>query len=100
MAYRRSPEELGIASDDADTSLDLGETWEESVAAASQLWRRDLDRRDFLKSSAFTAAAFAAPTLRALVSNADACLTRTSGRLTVGTSQLTFIQDMTKQLGP
>ena len=99
MTYRRSPEELGIASDDAHTSLAFGETWEESVATASQLWRRDLDRRNFLKSSAFSAAAFAAPTLHALMGNADAFPTRTSGRLTVGTSQLTFIQDMTKQFG-
>jgi transcriptional regulator with XRE-family HTH domain len=99
MTYRRSPEDLGIAHDDADASLALGETWEESVATASKFWRRDLNRRDFFKSTAFTAAAFAAPTLHALVSPAEALSTHASGRLTVGTSQLTFIQDMTKQLG-
>jgi transcriptional regulator with XRE-family HTH domain len=99
MAYGRSPEDLGIAQDDADAPLALGETWEESVSTASRFWRRDLDRRDFLKSSAFTAAAFAAPTLHALVGTAGAFPTRASGGLTVGASQLTFIQDMTKQLG-
>ena len=98
MAYGRTPVDLGFVQE-PDLITDLGATWDESVAIAARLWRQDVDRRDFLTASAFTAAAFAAPTLHALVSNADASPVRASGRVSVGASHLTFIQDMTKHFG-
>lgn len=98
MAYGRTPEDLGFLQD-LDPAGDLGGAWDESVATAARLWRQDVDRRDFLMSTAFTASAFAAPTLHALVSNADASPTRASGRVSVGASHLTFIHDMTRQFG-
>lgn len=66
--------------------------------SAAKFWKRDLDRRDFLTSSAFAAAAFAAPTLHAIVGTGSAAPHRDSGTQTVGAPQLGFIQDMTKHL--
>ena len=73
MAYGRSAEQTrhrpGTPGARRSTSVQHGRN---ASRVASRLWRQDLDRRDFLKSSTFTAAAFATPTLHALVSNADA----------------------------
>lgn len=66
--------------------------------SAAKFWKRDLDRRDFLTSTAFAAAAFAAPTLHAIVGTGSAAPHRDSGTQTVGAPQLGFIQDMTKHL--
>jgi hypothetical protein len=52
-----------------------------------------------MRSSAFTAAAFAAPTLHALLSSGEAVPASSSGRVLVRTSHLTFINDMTHQFG-
>lgn len=98
MAYGWTPVDLGFAQE-PDLITDPGATWDESVAIAARLWRQDVDRRDFLTSSVFTTAAFAAPTLHALVSNADASPARASGRVSVGAFHLAFIQDITKHFG-
>lgn len=97
-AYRRSPTELGISQADDDSPLVLYENWEECVMSAAEFWKRDLDRREFLRSSAFAATAFAAPTLHAIVSSPTAAPSRASGTVAVGAPQLTFIRDMTQHL--
>lgn len=100
LVYDRSPAELGICTDDPDDDASrVGGTWEDIVMTASRLWKRDLDRRDFLKSSVFAATLFAAPSLHALVSAAGAEPRRESGGQSVGAAHVTFIQDMTKQFG-
>jgi transcriptional regulator with XRE-family HTH domain len=71
IAYDRTPAELGFVRDHG-FAVSAGGTWDESAVTAAQVWRQDVKRRDFLASTAFTAAAFAAPSLHALVSNADA----------------------------
>jgi transcriptional regulator with XRE-family HTH domain len=98
MVYDRTATDLGIAQPDPDTALSFGGTWEEYVMSASELWNRDLSRRDFLRSTTFTAAVFATPSLHALVSNTDASPSRASGTLTVGAPQVSFIQEMTGNL--
>ena len=98
MAYGRSAEDLGIGQGTPGEVV-IGASWEESVVSASRMWQEDLARRDFLKTSTFAAALFAAHNLRALLSEASAAPSRAAGRRVVGGPQVTFIQDMTKQLG-
>ena len=96
LAYGTGADQLGIDQTDMAGSC---ATWEECVVSAAHLWKHDLTRRDFLRSSGFTAAAFAAPSLHALMSTAGAAPTREGGRTVVGASQVTFIQEMTRNLG-
>jgi transcriptional regulator with XRE-family HTH domain len=98
MVYDRSAADLGIVQPIADAAPLVGSTWEEYLVSASELWKRDLSRRDFLKSTTFAAAGFAAPSLHALVSNAYASPNRAIGSPTVGASQVSFIQEMTANL--
>jgi transcriptional regulator with XRE-family HTH domain len=95
--YGRSAASLGISQADLEPAQNTHVTWEESVQNASQLWKRDLDRRDFLKSATFVAAGFAAPSLHALVRPATtADPIRTSGVVSVDATHVTLIQDMTR----
>jgi transcriptional regulator with XRE-family HTH domain len=96
IAYDRTPTDLGFVRDHGST-ISAGGSWDESAVTAAQIWRQDVNRRDFLASTAFAATAFAAPSLHALVSNADASPARPGGRVSVGASHLSVIQDMTKQ---
>ena len=98
LVYARSSVDLGIAGRDLELAAPSGSTWEDNVTAATQLWKRDLDRRDFLKSLTFLAGSYAAPSLHALVGSVAVEPSRTSGAISVSSAQVGLIQDMTKNL--
>lgn len=99
QVYGRTPVDLGIDRVDyTPPSTTLGHSWEDSVQSASELWKQDLARRDFLRSAAFVAAGFAAPSLHALVGSTTELPSRTTGSITVGAGHVTAIQGMTRNL--
>jgi hypothetical protein len=79
----------------ADVGLTLAATWAECVAAATTLWRADLERRRFLLDSAIAASASSAAALQWLVSPAPAFPSST-GRRQVGKSDIDAIQQVVR----
>jgi hypothetical protein len=98
IAYGRSAEDLGIGQGTPGDVV-ISTSWEECVVSASRMWQEDVARRDFLRRGTFAAALFASHNLRALLSDPSSAPSRATGRHAVGEPQVTFIQDMTKQLG-
>lgn len=98
LVYGRDPVQLGIAQADDTLISNFGHSWEESVHSAADMWKQDLGRRDFLKSAAFVATGFAAPSLHALVGGNVELPHRAAGAVSVTASHVSAIQGMTSNL--
>jgi hypothetical protein len=88
--------ELGMTPSDmpADLGLHLPTAWTDTVAISTALWRADVQRRRFLASAAFAAAATQASALRWLTS-APACAPAGNGPLRVGHTDVEAIRELT-----
>jgi tetratricopeptide (TPR) repeat protein len=87
--------ELGMTPSDmpADLGLHLPTAWADTVGISTALWRADVQRRRFLASAAFAAAATPASALRWLTS-APACAPAGNGPLRVGHTDVEAIREL------
>lgn len=100
LAYGKSPAELGFpaSEDDGDVLLGLagpGRSWTDDVAAATDLWTGDMDRRGFLRTAGMNVAALAVP---GALGETAAALTKGKGTVSVGESDVATIRSMTGAL--
>lgn len=79
----------------ADLGLELTAGWPDCVAAATALWRADIERRRFLTDSAIAVSASAAVALRWLVSRAADSPAGAGGKA-IGASEVAGIREVTQ----
>jgi hypothetical protein len=95
VSGQRGPaEQCGAGEAAAASGLLFADGWMEGVGNAVQLWRHDAERRRLLRTSAFTAAAFATPAMRWLTAYEPDRPERT-GALRVGPPEVDTIREMT-----
>jgi transcriptional regulator with XRE-family HTH domain len=92
--YETSAADLEIVGRGHLNGLELGRTWAETVAAATQLCEDDMNRRELLQAATFTAAAIASPAFQALVHVPTDGPERIRGRVVVGERDVQTIRDM------
>jgi transcriptional regulator with XRE-family HTH domain len=91
---------LGLAPCSGPVGVESGErtplagSWHDGVAAAVELWRGDVERRDVLRFGTFSAAGFTLPALRWFTSDGEAALAKTGTRA-VGQPDVDMIREMT-----
>jgi len=78
----------------ADLGLHLATAWADTVAISTALWRADVQRRRFLVSAAFSAAAMPGSALRWLTSP-QASAPTSSGKRQVGRADIDAIRELT-----
>jgi hypothetical protein len=94
-------EELGMAGEEIlplDVGLTYASTTAGSVEAAAGLWRCDVDRRDFLINSAFTATALVGPSRDWLITPADEDVA-SRGERNVAPSDVQAVRAMSELFG-
>jgi hypothetical protein len=94
-------EEIGMSDEEVlplDVGLSYASTSPGSVDAAADLWRCDVDRRDFLINSAFTATALVAPSRDWLISPPDEDV-EGRGTRSVGLADVQAVRAMSEMFG-
>ena len=88
--------DIGMTQSDlpADLGLHLATAWADTVAISTALWRADVQRRRFLVSAAFSAAAMPGSALRWLTSP-QASAPTSSGKRQVGRADIDAIRELT-----
>ncbi|MEV0127379.1 helix-turn-helix transcriptional regulator [Dactylosporangium sp. NPDC050688] len=84
----------GHASAGVEPPAAVHGTWQDGVAAAVELWRGDVERREVLRYGAFTAAGFTLPALRWFTGEGQVDLAKT-GQRAVGQPDVDMIREMT-----
>jgi transcriptional regulator with XRE-family HTH domain len=77
-----------------DSDLPASVSWREGVTNVVEFWRGDVERRDVLRSAAFSAAGYTLPALRWFTSGGGAPLARNGDRA-VGQPDVDTVREMT-----
>lgn len=85
---------IAARSDERQSDVPVNRSWREDVRAAVQLWEGDVNRRDMLRQTMFSAAGYTLPALRWLTAPAPQTVTQDGSR-TVGQPDIDTIREMT-----
>ena len=99
--FGMTDDQLGFTSPAGNTTdhvvgLVFPDNWQAGITSAADLWQGDMDRRDFLRGSAFVSAAFSTPVLHFLVSGDDSSPASDVGNRLVGQPDVDSIREMTR----
>ncbi|WLS46763.1 helix-turn-helix transcriptional regulator [Micromonospora profundi] len=100
MTLGLAPRQLSYRADMADhrntrhSDLPANRSWREDVRAAAQLWEGDVNRRELLRQTVFSSAAYTLPALRWFTATGTQPVTQ-EGRRTVGQPDIDTIREMT-----
>jgi transcriptional regulator with XRE-family HTH domain len=99
--FGMTDDQLGFTSPAGNTTdhvvgLVFPDNWQAGITSAADLWQGDMDRRGFLRGSAFVSAAFSTPVLHFLVSGDDSSPSSDVGNRLVGQPDVDSIREMTR----
>lgn len=82
------------SSHERQSDVPVNRSWREDVRAAVKLWEGDVNRRDMLRQTAFSSAAYTLPALRWFTAPTPQAVAQEGGR-TVGQPDIDTIREMT-----